>query len=41
MLETIAVMLIVLWLLGLVSPYTMSGLFVITVFLRLKRGRSI
>jgi hypothetical protein len=45
MLETIAIVLIVLWLLGLVSSYTMGGfihvllvLAVISIVLRLFRG---
>ena len=45
MLETIAIVLIVLWLLGLVSSYTMGGfihillvLALITIVLRLFRG---
>jgi hypothetical protein len=45
MLETIAIILIVLWLLGLVSSYTMGGfihvllvLALITIVLRLFRG---
>ncbi|MET0357168.1 MAG: lmo0937 family membrane protein [Cellvibrio sp.] len=45
MLETIAVILIVLWLLGLVSSYTLGGFIhvllvvaVITIILRLLRG---
>lgn len=48
MLETIAIILIVLWLLGIVSSYTMGGLIhillvvaVIAVLLRLVRGRGI
>lgn len=48
MLETIAVILIVLWLLGLVSSYTMGGFIhillviaVIVVALRLIRGQRI
>jgi hypothetical protein len=48
MLETIAVVLIVLWLLGLVSSQTMGGFIhillviaVIMVLLRLVRGRGI
>lgn len=48
MLETIAVVLILLWLLGLVSSYTMGGFIhillvvaVIMVLLRLVRGRGI
>jgi hypothetical protein len=48
MLETIAIVLIVLWLLGLVSSYTMGGfihvlivLAIIVVIIRLIRGRSI
>jgi hypothetical protein len=47
MLETIAVILIVLWILGLVSSYTMGGfihillvLAIVLVLLRLIRGRS-
>ena len=47
MLETIAVILIVLWLLGLVSSYTMGGFIhillvvaIVMVLLRLIRGRS-
>jgi hypothetical protein len=47
MLETIAVILIVLWLLGLVSSYTMGGFIhillvvaIVIVLLRLIRGRS-
>lgn len=46
MLETIAVILVVLWLLGLVSSYTMGGLIhvllviaIVIVILRLLRGR--
>jgi len=46
MLETIAVVLIVLWLLGLVSSYTMGGFLhillviaVVVILLRLIRGR--
>jgi Family of unknown function (DUF5670) len=45
MLETIAIILIVLWLLGLVSSYTMGGfihillvLAIVMIFLRLVRG---
>lgn len=48
MLETIAIILIVLWLLGVVSSYTMGGLIhillvvaVVAVLLRLIRGRGI
>jgi hypothetical protein len=48
MLETIAVVLILLWLLGLVSSYTLGGFIhillvvaVILVLLRLVRGRGI
>lgn len=48
MLETVAIILIVLWLLGIVSSYTMGGLIhillvvaVIAVLLRLVRGRGI
>ena len=47
MLETIAVILIVLWILGLVSSYTMGGfihillvLAIVLVLLRLIRGRA-
>ena len=46
MLETIAVVLIVLWLLGLVSSYTMGGFIhallviaVVVILVRLIRGR--
>lgn len=48
MLETIAVVLIILWVLGLVSSYTMGGLIhillvvaVVVILLRLIRGRGI
>lgn len=48
MLETIAVVLIILWLLGLVTSYTMGGFIhillvvaVVVVLLRLIRGRGI
>ena len=48
MLETIAVILIVLWLLGLVSSYTMGGFIhillvvaVIVIALRLIQGRGV
>lgn len=48
MLETIAIILIVLWLLGVVSSYTMGGLIhillvvaVVAVLLRLIRGRGV
>lgn len=48
MLETIVVILIVLWLLGMVSSYTMGGLIhvllviaVIVVLLRLVQGRRV
>ena len=48
MLETIAVILIVLWLLGLVSSYTMGGFIhillviaVVVVLIRLIRGRGL
>jgi len=47
MLETIAVILIVLWLLGFVTSYTMGGLIhvllviaVVVILLRLFQGRS-
>jgi hypothetical protein len=46
MLETIAIVLIVLWLLGLVSSYTMGGFIhillvvaIVVILLRLIRGR--
>ena len=48
MLGTIAIILIVLWLLGMVTSYTMSGFIhillvvaVITILIRLIQGRSI
>ena len=48
MLETIAVVLIILWLLGLVSSYTMGGFIhillviaIVVILLRLVRGRGI
>lgn len=48
MLETIAVILLVLWVLGLVSSYTMGGLIhvllviaVVVILIRLIRGRSV
>lgn len=48
MLETIAVILIILWLLGLVSSYTMGGFIhlllviaVVVVLLRLIQGRRV
>ena len=48
MLETIVVMLIVLWLLGMVSSYTMGGLVhillviaVVVILIRVFRGRGI
>lgn len=48
MLETIAIVLLVLWLLGVVSSYTMGGfvhvllvLAIIVVLVRVIRGRSI
>lgn len=47
MLETLAIILIVLWILGLVSSYTMGGLIhillvaaLVAVLFRLLRGRS-
>lgn len=47
MLETIAILLIVLWLLGMVSSYTMGGLIhillvvaVVVILMRVIRGRS-
>ncbi|MFN3714533.1 MAG: lmo0937 family membrane protein [Alcanivoracaceae bacterium] len=48
MLETIAVILVILWLLGLVSSYTMGGFIhvllviaVVVILVRVLRGRSI
>lgn len=48
MLETIAVVLIILWLLGLVSSYTMGGLIhillvvaIVVVLLRVIQGRRV
>jgi hypothetical protein len=48
MLETIAVILVVLWLLGLVSSYTMGGFIhillviaIVVIVFRLLRGRSL
>jgi hypothetical protein len=48
MLQTIAVVLIVLWLLGMLTSYTMSGFIhillviaVVTLLIRLIQGRSI
>ncbi|MEY3200566.1 MAG: hypothetical protein RIR70_116 [Pseudomonadota bacterium] len=48
MLETIAIILIVLWLLGLVSSYTMGGLVhillvvaIVVLIFRLLRGRKL
>jgi hypothetical protein len=48
MLETIVVVLVVLWLLGMVSAYTMGGLIhlllviaVVVVLLRIIRGRKV
>ena len=48
MLETIAIILIILWLLGLVSSYTMGGLIhillviaLITILIRVIQGRRI
>ncbi|NMM15193.1 MAG: lmo0937 family membrane protein [Rhodoferax sp.] len=48
MLETIAVILLVLWLLGLVSAYTMGGFIhillviaVVVILIRLIRGRGL
>jgi len=47
MLETIAIILIILWLLGLVSSYTMGGFIhillviaIVVIILRLIRGRA-
>ena len=47
MLETIAILLIILWLLGMVSSYTMGGLIhillvvaVVVILMRVIRGRS-
>lgn len=48
MLETIAVILLILWLLGLVSSYTMGGFIhillvvaIIVILLRVLRGRGV
>ena len=48
MLETIAVILVILWLLGLVSSYTMGGFIhvllviaVVVILVRLIKGRSL
>jgi hypothetical protein len=48
MLETLAIVLIVLWLLGMVSSYTMGGFIhillviaIIAILVRLIRGRSV
>ena len=48
MLETIAIILVVLWVLGLVSSYTMGGLIhillviaIVVVIFRLMRGRGL
>jgi multisubunit Na+/H+ antiporter MnhE subunit len=48
MLETIAIILIVLWLLGLVTSYTMGGLIhgllviaIVVILIRVIQGRSI
>lgn len=48
MLETIAVILVIMWLLGMVSAYTMGGFIhllllaaIVIVLLRVIRGRSI
>jgi hypothetical protein len=48
MLETIAVLLIILWLLGMVSSYTLGGFIhillviaVVVIIIRIIRGRSI
>ncbi len=48
MLETIALVLIILWLLGMVSSYTMGGFIhillviaVVVILVRLIRGRSV
>jgi hypothetical protein len=48
MLETIAILLIILWVLGLVSSYTMGGLIhillvvaIVVILLRLIRGRGL
>lgn len=47
MLETIAIVLVVLWLLGLVSSYTMGGFIhillvvaIVAILIRLVRGRA-
>ncbi len=48
MLETIAVILLILWLLGLVSSYTMGGLIhfllvaaIVVILIRVLQGRSV
>ena len=48
MLETIAILLIILWLLGMVSSYTMGGLIhillvvaIVVVLIRVIQGRSV
>ncbi len=48
MLETIAIILIIMWLLGLVSSYTMGGFIhillviaIVVILLRVIRGRSL
>jgi hypothetical protein len=48
MLETIAIILVILWVLGLVSSYTMGGLIhillviaIVVVIFRLMRGRGL
>jgi len=48
MLETIAIILVILWLLGLVSSYTMGGFIhvllviaVVVILIRLIKGRSL
>ena len=48
MLETIAILLIILWLLGMVSSYTMGGLVhillvvaIVVVLIRVIQGRSV
>lgn len=48
MLETIAVILVIMWLLGMVTAYTMGGLIhillvlaIVTVLIRVIQGRSV
>ena len=48
MLETIAIVLVILWILGLVSPYTMGGfihallvLAIVVILIRVVQGRRV